>query len=63
MLLTGMKDVWHLPCAGITLIRFYGFYLSSGNFAGHPGETLKFWCKNMDKFFSAACNLSTLSFV
>jgi hypothetical protein len=28
MLLTGMKDVWHLPCAGITLIRFYGFYLS-----------------------------------
>jgi hypothetical protein len=28
MLFTGMKDVWHLPCAGITLIRFYGFDLS-----------------------------------
>jgi hypothetical protein len=28
MLLTGMKDVYHLPCAGITLIRFYGFDLS-----------------------------------
>ena len=53
MLLTGMKDVYHLPCAGITLIRFDGFYLSSGNFAGHPGETLKFWRKTKDKnFFS-----------
>ena len=63
MLLTGMKDVYHLPCAGITLIRFYGFYLSSGNFAGHPGETLKFFHKTKDNFFSQQCNLSTLPFV
>jgi len=41
----------HLPCAGITLIRFYGFYLSTGNFDGHPGETLKFCSKTKDKNF------------
>jgi hypothetical protein len=36
-----MKDANHLPCAGITLIRFYGFYLSSsGNFVGGtPGNS------------------------
>jgi len=42
MLLTGeMKDVWHLPCAGITLIRFYGFDLRPGlHLAGRdtPGK-------------------------
>jgi hypothetical protein len=30
-----------LPCAGITLIRFYGFDLSPGHLAGTPRETLK----------------------
>ena len=38
MLLTGMKDVYHLPCAGITLIRFYGFDLSLAIRRDTPGK-------------------------
>jgi hypothetical protein len=33
------KDVLHLPCAGITLIRFDGFDLSPGQFCQNtPGK-------------------------
>jgi hypothetical protein len=56
-----------LPCAGITLIRFYGFYLSSKLILGTPrnlsytrigGEQ-----QYKDKFFSNSCNFSIISFV
>ena len=33
-------SVFILPCAGITLIRFYGYYLSFSRYAAdrHPGK-------------------------
>jgi hypothetical protein len=68
-----MKDVLHLPCAGITLIRFDGFDLSlalnlpncfpAGSGVRHPGETLKFCRKIKERIFSKPCNLSTAIFV
>jgi len=34
-----IKNVWHLPFAGITLFRFYGFNLSLKQYCSqHPGE-------------------------
>lgn len=63
MLMTGMKGVYHLPCAGITLIRFYGFDLRLLPLQKTPRETLKFCCEIKEEFFCKRCNLSTLPFV
>lgn len=38
--LSGEKYVDHLPCAGITLFRFYGYYLSRLR-NQHPEESDK----------------------
>jgi len=35
----GVTYVDHLPCAGITLFRFYGYYLSRN--VQHPGELIR----------------------
>ena len=52
MLLTGMKDVYHLPCAGITLIRFYGFDLSlPSSTVNTPGNAEIFTTNVRDKIF------------
>ncbi len=32
------QSVGHLPCAGITLIRFYGYYLSFALLCAAPRE-------------------------
>lgn len=52
------KDRCHLPCAGITLIRFYGFDLSRIiiKMNQHPGKTLKFWYKINESDHYTGCN-------
>ena len=38
----GVEMIYHLPCAGITLVRFYGFDLSPFRLQGraeHPEES------------------------
>jgi hypothetical protein len=38
----------HLPCAGITLIRFYGYHLSRSAYAKqHPEELRKYSGRNV----------------
>jgi hypothetical protein len=61
----GMKGFWHLPCAGITQIRFDGFDLSlirpmaESNTPGNA-EVLS---KIKEDLFYQTCNLPATFFV